>query len=133
MTRDDITVQKYTITNTTAAALKEPTMQAVTQANGIRLKKAFECQHNTLTLIVQNTTTSSGSAAASTVVLKKGDKYPNSVLGDLTLALSAGKTAYITIQDPSRFVDGDGAIKIDFGSGFTGNIAAIGRPTGIAQ
>lgn len=134
MAREKIQDQIFDIDNTTAAAALEPTMKAVTQANGIELEGAFECQRNTLVIMVQNTTVDSSSVAQDTsVTLKAGEHYPNSILGDLTIAVKAGKTAYITVQDPSRFVTKDGSINIDFASGFTGNIAAIARPIGVAQ
>ncbi len=128
MARDEITIQLPTITNTTGAAIKELTLQAVTVANGIKLKKAMECMRNTLMLLVTNS-----AGADKTVTLKAGNKYPNACLGDLTLPIGTGKTATIVVQDPSRFVDADGAICIDFGTGFTGTIAAVAKPTGIGQ
>lgn len=128
MARDIITIQLPTITNTTAVAGLDVTKKAVTQANGIELKKAQECMRNTMKITVENT-----SNGDTTVTFKAGGKYPNAMRGDVTCAVGNGKTVEFTVQDPSQFVNADGSILIDFATGFTGNIWATGKPTGIAQ
>ena len=128
MARDKISIQLPTITNTTDIAGMEITKQAVTVANGIELQKAQECMRNTLKITVENT-----AGADKTLTFKAGGKYPNAMRGDVTLTIGNGKTEEFTVQDPSQFVNADGSILIDFSTGFTGNIWATGKPTGIAQ
>lgn len=126
MARDEITIQKPVIENTDSAGIEVITPQAVTVANGIRLKGAMECMNNTLFIIINNTASSDA-----TVTLQKGEKFPNSMLGDLTLTAAKSKTTVIQIQDPSRFVNSDCAIDIDFSSNFAGTIYAIGKKVGL--
>lgn len=126
MARDEIKIQKPVIENSDSAGVEVITPQAVTVANGITLKGAMECMNNTLFIIINNTASSDA-----TVTLKKGEKFPNSMLGDLTLTAAKSKTTVIQIQDPARFVNADCAIDIDFGSNFAGTIYAIGKKVGL--
>lgn len=126
MSRDEITIQKPVIENTDSAGIGVITPQTVTASNGITLKGAMECMNNTLFIIINNT-----ASADATVTLKKGEKFPNSMLGDLILTSEKSKTTIIQIQDPARFVNADCAIDIDFGTGFTGTIYAIGKKVGL--
>lgn len=126
MARDEISIQLPVIEKTESAGTKVITTQAVTVGNGIKLKKAMSCMNNTLFIIINNTDSSD-----STVTLKKGDKYPNSMLGDLTLSAAKTATTIIQLQDPSRFVNKDESIDIDFGTSFAGTIYAIGKKVGL--
>ena len=126
MARDEISIQLPVIETTDSAGVKVITTQAVTVANGITLKNAMGCMNNTLFIIVSNTANND-----STVTLKKGEKYPNSMLGDLTLTVTKSATTVIQIQDAARFVNSNGGINIDFGSNFAGTIYAIGKKVGL--
>lgn len=126
MARDDISIQLPVIENTDSAGIKVITPQTVTAANGITLKNAMACMNNTLFIILNNT---SNSDAA--VTLKKGEKFPNSMLGDLILTAPKSAITAFQIQDPARFVNSDCAIDIDFSSGFTGTVYAIGKKAGL--
>ena len=124
MARDIIEVLKPVLDNSESVASVAITEQTVTQANGIEIKDAFENKDNTLFIMVNNT------GSDNTVVVKAGDAYPNSMLGDLTLAVGAGMTA-IQIQDPSRFETAKGTLCLDFGSGFAGKIYAVAKRAGL--
>lgn len=126
MARDKIQIQLPTIESSDSAGVQVITPQTVTVANGITLEKAMECMNNTLFIIVNSTASSD-----STLTLKKGDKFPNSMLGDLTITIGKTSTTAIQIQDPARFVNADCDIEIDFGSGFAGTIYAIGKKVGL--
>ena len=126
MARDEIIIQKPVIENSDSAGVKVITPQAVTIANGITLKGAMECMNNTLFIITTNT-----ASPDATVTLKKGDRFPNSMLGDLSLLVAKSAITVIQIQDPARFVNADCAIDIDFGSNFAGTIYAIGKKVGL--
>ena len=124
MARDIIEVLKPVLDNSESVASVAITEQTVTQANGITIQDAFENKNNTLFIMVNNT------GSDSTVIAKAGNAYPNSMLGDLTLAVGAGTTA-IQIQDPSRFENADGTLNLDFGAGFTGTIYAVAKRAGL--
>ena len=126
MARDEITIQLPVIENSDSAGILAITPQTVTVANGITLNGAMECMNNTLFIIINNTASSDA-----TVTLKKGEKYPNSMLGDLTLTVAKAATTTIQIQNPARFVNSKGAIDIDFSSNFSGTIYAIGKKVGL--
>lgn len=126
MSRDEIHIQFPAIETTESIGLEVITAQAVTVANGITLKNAMGCMNNTLFIILSNT-----ASTDSTLTVKKGDKFPNSILGDLTLTIAKSATTVLQIQDPSRFVNTEGDIDIDFGSAFAGTIYAIGKKVGL--
>ncbi|MBR1775945.1 hypothetical protein IJ750_02585 [bacterium] len=126
MARDEITIQNPVMDNTESIGLKTITTKSVTVANGIVLKNAMACMNNTLFVVLANTASSD-----STVTFKQGNKYPNTMLGDLALSVASSSTTVFQIQDPARFVDNNGDINIDFASGFTGTIYAIGKKVGL--
>ena len=126
MARDEISLQLPVIENTDSAGVLTVVPQTVNVANGITIKGAMECLNNTLFIIINNTASSDIS-----VILKKGDRYPNSMLGDLNVLISGSGITAIQIQDPARFVNWSGAIDIDFGTGFAGTIYAIGKKVGL--
>ena len=131
MTRDSINVLNPVLDNSASAGSVKCTKQAVTQANGIVIAKAFKNKDNTLFIMVENTTTVSSAAADSSLTVKAGDTYPNAVLGDLSITLPKSAITAIQIQDPSRFENKDGSICVDFASGFTGNIFAVAKRVGL--
>ncbi len=124
MARDTIKTQVLEIDNTQSVGTAVVTKKAVTVANGIKIEDALGCKQNTLFIIVENT-----GAAASTITLKKGD-YINRLLKDLPIAVDKGINA-IQLHDPARFQNRDGSVDIDFASGFTGNIFAVGKRVGL--
>ena len=86
----------------------------------------MECLNNTPFITINNTASSD-----STVTIKKGEKFPNSMLGDLTLTAAKSAITVLQIQDPARFVNANCAIDIDFGTEFAGTIYAIGKKVGL--
>lgn len=109
----------------------EVTKKAVTQANGIYIEDALKNKNNSLQIFIENTTTVSSAAATSTATIKAGDHYPNRILGDLSVALSASSITAVILDDISRFENKDGSINLDFASGFTGNVWAVAKRAGI--
>lgn len=126
MARDEIIIQLPIIENSDSAGILLINPQAVTVANGITLKNAMECMNNTLFIVINNTASSDA-----TITLNSGKRYPNSMLGNLTLTVAKSTITAIQIQDPARFVNSDGAIDIDFSSNFAGTIYAIGKKVGL--
>ncbi len=129
MTRDIIEVQYPALDNTESVANVLITKKTVVPANGITLKEAFSNKNNSLFIIVD---TSAATATSSTMTLKKGDAYPNSMLGDLKITLTKGISA-IQIQDLSRFEKADGSIDIDFPTDFSGDIYAVAKWAGVRE
>lgn len=131
MTRDAVTVQLPTLDNSKSINTTTITKSAVTQANGVSITDAFKGKLDTLLIVVENTTTGEGSAAAaSSMTIKAGNKYPNKVLGDLSVTLGAGKTVAVALEDHARFQNADGTVNLDFASGFTGNIFVLSKKAG---
>ncbi len=134
MARDEITLQYVTYDAKDRVGSKAITKQAVTQANGIKLKNAYACKDNSMVIYVENTYTSS----ASTVTIKAGEKQ-NKLLGDASVAVGQASTAGNPVteirlnRDGSSFERNDGSIYIDFSSGFTGNIWATAEKAGLGS
>lgn len=122
MARDEITIQLPIMETSDSIGIRTITPKSVTVANGIVLKKAMGCMNNTLFIVLSNTASDD-----STINFKKGDRYPNTMLGDLTLSIAKSSTTVFQVQDPARFVDINGDINIDFGTGFTGTIYTVGK------
>lgn len=124
MTRDIINVQYPTLDHTESVANIGITASTVTQENGVTIANAFSNKNNSLFIIIDNT------ATKSLLTVKAGDAYPNSMLGDIVIELPAGISA-IQLQDLSRFEKSDGAIDLDFATGFTGTIYAVAKWAGV--
>lgn len=132
MSRDEITLQYPTFDATDSVGTVALTKQAVTQANGICLKKAFSGKDNSVKIFIENTTGEAGEAAAdSTCTIKAGEKQ-NNCLGDSTVTLTKSKITMVSlVRDMARYERADGSVYIDFASGFTGNIWAVAEKAGL--
>lgn len=118
MTRDSIDLQYLVPDATDRVCAKKITKQAVTQANGIEIKKALAGKDNSCRVYIENT------GSASTATIKAGEKQ-NACLGDYALTLPASSlVAFDIVRDGAAFERKNGSIYIDFASGFTGNIWA---------
>lgn len=134
MTRTAITVQEPVLDTAatgkkSVAVLADPTATTINStlvSNGLSISNTFEEKDNTVYLIVYNS-----ADAGKKLTIKAGDSYPNKVLGDYEITVAAGKTVILTIENQSRFENKDGSVNIDFASGFTGTIYAIGKHAGI--
>ncbi len=126
MARDEISIHLPVTENTGSVGVVKVNPKTVTIANGITLSNAMACLNNTLFLTVNNTANTDA-----TVKVKKGEKFPNTMLGDLTLTAEKSAITVFTIEDPARFVNADCAIDIDFGSNFAGTIYATGKKVGL--
>lgn len=131
MARDEIAVLLPTPDSTKSVEYGTITKQAVTQANGISVKKALDNKNNSLVIYVENTTGAGTTPADSTLTIKAGNEYPNKILGDLTIALTKSVITAVILEDISRFENRDGSILLDFGSGFTGNCWAVAKRVGM--
>ena len=125
MARTEVTLQYPTSDATGTIQTLKPTATNVVQADGVKIKDAFACKDNTLTIVIANT-----AEAAKDITIKKGD-YPNSILGDITFNVTASSTNLIKIENPSRLEQADGSLLIDFAAGFTGTIYATGKHAGL--
>ncbi len=127
MTRDIINVQYPTLDHTASVANIGIVASTVTQANGVTIPDAFSNKNNSLFIMINNSGT-----AESALTVKAGEAYPNSMLGDISIALPVGISA-IQLQDLSRFEKSDGSIDLDFKTGFTGTIYAVAKWAGVAE
>lgn len=131
MARDEISLQLPTWDVTDSVGVIDITKQAVTQANGIKLKNAFAGKDNSCKIIIENTTGEDTTPADSTCTIKAGEKQ-NASLGDSTVALKKSAVTVISlVRDMARYERNDGSIYIDFATGFTGNIYAIAEKAGL--
>lgn len=124
MARDEITLIKPEADASASVEVATAEATTVNAGNGICVKKAFDCKNNSLHITVNNT------GSTSTITLVAGDKYPNTCLGNLEVAVASGTTV-VMVDDMSRFETKDGDLNIDFGSGFTGTIYAVAKRAGL--
>lgn len=87
-----------------------------------KVLKAFENKNNSMVLIFNITT-------AGTMKIKKGNNYPNAVLGDLDVTLPTGITA-IQIKDAARFENRDGSIDFTITTA-AGTVVAVAKREGV--
>ena len=127
MARDKITLIEPVLDESKSVAVKEISAGTITQANGTEISGAFGCKDNSLQITVNN------SAEAAKKMTIKAGVYDNAVLGDLVLSIGASKTSVILIENPSRFQQKDGSVYIDYETGFTGTIYAVGKHAGLEQ
>lgn len=125
MARDKINLIEPVLDESRCIAVKEITANTITQANGTEISGAFGCKDNSLQITVNN------SADAAKKLTIKAGVFDNAVLGDKTISVSSGKTTVILLENPSRFQQKDGAVYIDYETGFTGTIYAVGKHAGL--
>ena len=123
--RDIIDVQYPVLDHTESVANIAITKKTVTVANGITIRDAFSNKNHSLFIVIDNTAN-----APSLLIVKAGNAYPNSMLGDIVIELAKGVSA-IQLQDLSRFQKADESIDLDFASGFTGTIYAVAKWAGV--
>lgn len=128
MARDEISLHYMTYDATDSVGSAQITEQAVTPANGIKLKNAFAGKDNSVKIIVENT-----ASTDATMTIKAGDKQ-NAILGDSVIVLTANsKTVVSPIRDMARYEKADGSIDIDFSTGITGKIYAVAEKAGLGS
>lgn len=125
MARDKINLIEPVLDESKCIAVKEITSNTITQSNGTEITGAFGCKDNSLQITVNN------SADAAKKLTIKAGVFDNAVLGDKTISVSSGKTTVILLENPSRFQQKDGAVFIDYETGFTGTIYAVGKHAGL--
>jgi hypothetical protein len=122
MARTELTITLGELDDSKSVNVAEVTPTNIT-ADGVKLKDAAGAKYESIWLVVAG-------ASAGDVTIKAGDAYPNNLLGDCTFEAAAG-VAPFQIADYARFLNKDGSIDIDFESGFSGTIYAIGQRAGI--
>ena len=126
MTKDIISVYLPDVEATQSVAFTTVEPFAVNPENGIIIEKATENKNNSLSILIEN----AGSEESKATFLA-GDTYPNSILGNLEIALAASSTTVCQLQDISRFENRDGSIGLEFPEDFSGNILAVAKRAGI--
>lgn len=114
-------------------ATVQPAPQAIDQANGMNLSQPASVYGtfprvagaSRTVLIVNNTTVSS-----KVITFRAGANPPSmrAALGDINFTLNASTVYYIDMPDPARCTQADGSFNVDFASGMTGTISAVGMP-----
>lgn len=98
------------------------TKTTVASGDTITIKKALDNKNNSLVIIAEPTST------AGTLKIKAGNNYPNSMLGDLSVAVGVGVNT-ILLEDISRFENKDGSVKI--AATYAGTIYAVAKRAGL--
>lgn len=135
MARTKVTIAKTVRTNTSPSAVATITKQAINDitgaGNGIEISDFFLCTENTL--IIENTTNSDkvikliAGEHASAVASGAGDKEIT-----IVAARNATSPAMIDQIESARFKKNDGgALVVEFETGMTGYVYAIGKSRGI--
>ena len=89
-------------------------------------------KNNSLQIYVENTTVDGTTTpTTSETYVRAGDHYPNKVLGNATVPLTASSTTVIMLEDISRFENKDKSVNLTFKTGFTGNVWAVAKRAGI--
>jgi len=109
---------------------------AIDVANGMNVAVTSEAipakgEAEDVILIVDNT-----AAGAENVIVRAGaGPVPafRASLGDLTVSVAAGSTAFIGPFETARFAQSDGSLNVDFGAGMTGTIVALRVPRTLAD
>lgn len=118
MARDAVTITSaalHTATNTPAGT-------TINTTNG-----AYLTPSKVSRLLIRCTNTITN--ATKVVTIKAGDSPPAlaQVIGDLALTVPQSGDIVFTIES-ARFMQSDGVINIDFGTGMTGAISAVSLP-----
>lgn len=104
---------------TTAANVADPAGTTADATNGHTVTGV---RPETLAFRVKNTTAGSLNA-----ILRAGSQplAPSSGLGDLTVAVAAGATVWLSPSESARFLQPDGSVSLDLQAGFTGTVTAF--------
>ena len=130
MARTSATVQSATRTDSPPLdkTITATTIDATLVTNGLQITDYFN--HKNTRLIIYNS-----DASAHTVTITAGTADPaiNRGMGNYTVSIPAGETHEISEIDSSRFMQSDTnhSLYVDFDSGTTGTIYALGCPAGI--
>lgn len=87
----------------------------------ITIENVLNTRNNNMFLVIENQ-----GKATSSVIIKAGDAYPNSMLGDTIIELATGFSA-INLADLPRFVKADSSVDIAFNDDFVGRLFVIGK------
>ena len=115
MARTAVTVTDLTAATSTA----DPAGTTADPTNGHTVTGV---RPEVLTFRVKNTTAGSLNA-----IVRAGTQplAPSSGQGDLTVAVGAGATVWIGPLESARFLQNDGSLSLDLGTGFTGTVSAF--------
>lgn len=123
MARDAVTITALGIDAATAS----PAGTAINAANDITIAAAG----NTGKLVIRITHTAAAEYDATIVAPTDSPQAVRSSLGSVVVPFAAGNVTPVTkyfVIESARFAQSDGAIHIDFETGFTGTIAAMRLP-----
>lgn len=120
MSRNKLLLQYPKLDHTESVANISLDVFRIDSGKGITIEDAFFNKNNSLFLHILNF------GDESSLIIKAGNAYPNSMLGDIVIEIPKGISA-ICIQDLARFEKDDGSLDLDFADDFDGAIYAIAR------
>lgn len=121
MANKDLTVQLPVEDTTHSIEIVDFDKTEFASGDVVTIKKALQNKNNSLVLIAD-------ASSSGNLVIKAGNNYPNKILGDLTVALTA-KVNAVLLEDISRFENKDGTVK--FTGTFAGNVYAVAKRAGV--
>lgn len=121
MANKDLTVQLPVEDTTHSVEIVDFEKTQFASGDVVTIKKALQNKNNSLVLIADV-------SSAGNLVIQAGNNYPNKILGDLTVALTA-KVNAVLLEDISRFENKDGTVK--FTGTFAGNVYAVAKRAGV--
>lgn len=125
-TSDTINLINSAVSTDLAATGVLTTIDSTLVTAGLTITDFFNVRDNFSFIQVYNSDSS-----AHNITIKNGAYYPQSKAGDLTISVGATKTLLIPIDSSARFQQADGALYVDFATGFTGTIGAFGFQTAL--
>lgn len=128
MTRTEKTVMKATRTNTPPASKKitATTIDSTLVTNGLSIKDFFNVEEPRL-----HVNNSANAAKTVTLVASTEATAIKGGIGNFTLSIPAGETHVLDQIESARFMQAGGALHVNFQTGFTGTIVAVGTSKGI--
>lgn len=128
MARTEKTVIKATRTNTPPASAKitTTTIDSTLVTNGLSITDFFNVEEPRLHVY-----NSAAGAKKITLVASTEATAIKGGIGNFTLSIPAGETHVLDQVESARFMQAGGALHVDFATGFTGTIVAVGTSKGI--
>ena len=128
MARTEKTVAKATRTNTppSSAKITPITIDSTLVTNGLTITDFFNVEDPRIVI-----SSSAVSAKTITLVASTAATAIKGGIGNFTLSIPAGETHVLDQVESARFMQAGGALLVDFASGFTGTIVAVGTSKGI--
>lgn len=110
------------------------TLPALDKTQSVEIAECTETTATAKTIVIQDAFANKNNSmfvlakGAGTIVIKAGNCYPNSMLGDLTVTVAT--LGVLDFIDISRFENKDGSVVLDC-TNYTGTVFAIAKRAGL--